>query len=246
MDKRLDFYKEQYYFELSRKSQLSNSMSIPIGFLSAVFTALAYFGLNINCIANHWTLWVFIPFIGIAIFFTIRASYNLYKTFIGLKYGYNPSPIKLYEFEKKHINDPDIDEKFFNGIKKSYVNTTTANRKNNNIRADRLYKTNANTIIAILFIIISAVPFFIGKNVNEIKNNNRLIKNQLIMLQDDEKNDQTSEGEDLPSDPESTDFPTDEWINESLNFDIPLETKDSDSSDTKSSDDSTMTKSSEE
>jgi hypothetical protein len=165
MDKRIEYYKEQYYFELTRKGQLVNSMSIPIGFLTAIFTAYTYFGLNLSNILNHWIFWVFLILISIALFFTVRASVLLFKASVGLKYGYTPSPDKLFEYEQKHKNDPKLDEKFFAGIKKSYVKTTTKNRVNNNVRADRLYKTNLNTIVAILFIIIAAIPFFIGKNI---------------------------------------------------------------------------------
>ena len=165
MDKRYKYYKEQYYFELTRKGQLASNMSIPIGFMTAIFTACAYFGLNIGSIIGHWTIWIFLALISVAIFFIIKASYHLYKAFVGLKYGYNPSPDKLYDYEKKHKKDPQLDEKFFEGIKKSYVNTTTKNRINNNVRANHLYKTNVNTIIAIIFIILSAIPFFIDKNI---------------------------------------------------------------------------------
>ena len=223
MDKRFEHYKEQYYFELTRKGQLASSMSIPIGFMTVIFTACAYFGLNLSSIMNHWTFWIFLVFISIALFFIVRASYHLFKAFFGLKYGYNPSPHKLYEYEQKHKNDPQLDEKFFAGVKKSYVNTTTKNRINNNARANRLYKTNLNTIIAIIFIILAAIPFFIGKNINDNKNKS-LTKNQIIMTPEEENNWLSSESEDLPSDPDTSDFPTDEWITESLDIDIPTET----------------------
>ena len=228
MDKKLEYYKEQYYFELNRKGQLSNSMSIPIGFMSVIFTACAYFGLNLYNLFNHWTLWVFLALFSIALFYIFRASKHLFKAFIGLKYGYNPPPKKLYEFEQKHKNDSKLDDKFFEGIKKSYINTTTINRINNNSRANHLYKTNLNTIIAIIFIIISAIPFFIGKNINEYNNNRKksFIKNQIIMTTEDDKNWLSSESEDLPSDPDTSDFPSDEYVVESLDIDIPTETHD--------------------
>lgn len=229
MNKRIEYYKEQYYFELNRKGQLSNSMSIPIGFMTVIFTACTYFGLNLNDIFNHWTLWPFLVLFSVALFFIFRASKHLIKAFTGLKYGYNPPPEKLYEFEQKHKNDKNLDDKFFEGIKKSYINTTSINRINNNSRANNLYKTNLNTIIAIIFIIISAIPFFIGKNLNEFNNKNRklnFIKNQIIMTTEDDKNLLSSESEDLPSVPDTSDFPSDEYVTESLDIDIPTEIHD--------------------
>ena len=225
MDRRFEHYKEQYYFELTRKGQLAGSMSIPIGFMTAIFTACAYFGLNLNLIMQHWTFWAFLALFSVALIFIIRAAYHLFKAFVGLKYGYNPSPDKLYEYELKYKNHPDLDDKFFLGIKKSFINTTTKNRINNNARANRLYKTNVNTIVAIILIIIAAIPFFIGKNISDFQNRSQT-KIQTIMVPDEEKNLQPSESEDLPSDPESTDFPTDEWVNESLDIDIPKESGD--------------------
>lgn len=225
MDNRFEYYKEQYYFELTRKGQLAGAMSIPIGFMTVIFTACAYFGLNISYLLGHWTIWIFLSLILVAIFFIIRASYHLFKAFVGLKYGYNPSPDKLYDYEKKHKKDPQLNEKFFEGIKISYINTTTKNRINNNARANHLYKINVNTIIAIIFIILSAIPFFIGKNINDYQNK-ILTKNQIIMATDEENNQSSSENEELPSDPDTSDFPTDEWITESLDIDIPTETHD--------------------
>ncbi len=225
MDKRFEYYKEQYYFELNRKSQLTTSMSIPIAFMTAIFSACAYFGLNINCLLGNWTFWIFSLIISVAMFFIIKASSHLYKAFTGLDYGYTPSPNKLFKYEEEHKNDPNLDDKFAYGIKKSYVNTTTKNRLNNNFRANHLYKTNVNTIKAIVFIILAAIPFFIGKNhkdLNSLKTKS-LIKNQIIMTPNDDKNWLASENEVEPSDLVTSDFPVDEYITESAEIDIPID-----------------------
>lgn len=229
MDKRFEYYKEQYYFELNRKGQLTTSMSIPIAFMTAIFTAFAYFGLNINCLLGNWTFWIFCLILTVAIFFIIKASINLYKAFTGLDYGYTPSPDKLFKYEQKHKNDTNLDDKFAYGIKKSYVNTTTKNRINNNFRANHLYKTNVNTIKAIVFIVLAAIPFFIGKNHKDLDlhKNKCLTKNQVIMTPDDDKNWLASENEDEPSEPDTSDFPVDEYVTESLEIKIPTNEPDS-------------------
>jgi hypothetical protein len=227
MDKKFDYYKEQYFFELERKNQLTSNLSIPIGFLTAIFTASAYFALNIQELINHWSFWIFIGLFLIAIYFIFRASRFLFKAFKGLAYSYNPSTKEIYNYELKHKGDNDLDDKFFNGIKQSYINSASINRLNNNTRSIYLFKTNENTILAIIFIIISAISFFIGKNLNDYNNNKQsFTKNQIIMTEENENGKLSSENEDLPSDPDTSDFPTDELIIENLEIDIPTETRD--------------------
>ncbi len=46
------------------------------------------------------------------------------------------------------------------------------------------------------------------------------------MIPDEENNSLSSENEDLPSDPDTSDFPSDEWVIENLDIDIPTETHD--------------------
>ena len=225
MNKRSDFYKEQYYFELTRKNSLTTSLSIPIAFMTAIFTAYAYLGLNIYCLFDTWLIWVFLLFILIASLFVVKASIYLYKAFTGLKYGYLPSPDKIYEYENKYKNDPDLDKKFFEGIKRSYINTTSKNRLNNNFRVTNLFKANINTIKAIIFVILASIPFFLAKNNENIllKANINLEKNLKPMIPNEQKPSHTSENEDQSNQPDISDFPVDEYITESAEINIPTE-----------------------
>ncbi|MDX9848621.1 MAG: hypothetical protein RBT74_16690 [Tenuifilaceae bacterium] len=225
MDKRYEYYKEQYFFELNRKEQLSSRLSIPIGFMTAILSAYAYFGVSLFSIYGHWSLWVFCFFILGSLIFSSRAGYYLFKSFVGLKYGYNPPSKNLYEYELKCKDNPKLDDIFFRGIKESYVNTTTKNRNNNNQRAESLYRTSLNTIYSIIFIILAAIPFFIGKSLNEY-NNQKSPKPLSAMTTNDENNRQSSD-DDEPINPETPPFPSDEWVTEGLDYDFPREIPDS-------------------
>jgi hypothetical protein len=172
MDKRFDFFKEQYYFELTRKGQLGSYLAIPIGFLTAIFTAFAFFVLNLKELKVGYLFYCFILLFLVSIVFASMAANHLIRSFKGLKYGYIPEPLKLFDFEKKYakylmdINDyseEKIDDKFFSELKKSIVSTTDKNRANNNFRANEILKANHNTLYAIIILILASIPFFICK-----------------------------------------------------------------------------------
>ncbi|MBC6400246.1 MAG: hypothetical protein GDA37_04385 [Ekhidna sp.] len=87
MDDRYNFYKDQYFFELQRKQNLAFNLSIPIGFLTIIFSSYAYFGLNIHILVFNWSLIPIVILSGFSLYFTIRSTYLLRKAFTGLKYG---------------------------------------------------------------------------------------------------------------------------------------------------------------
>ncbi|MEI8225891.1 MAG: hypothetical protein WCG82_08180 [Bacteroidota bacterium] len=173
MDKRFEFFKEQYYFELNRKNELTNSLAIPIGFLTVLFTGYSYLFFNLKFLNMCYLAIIFTILIFISIVFAIRAIYHLYFTLKGLNYGYVPEPINLFKYEQDYIKYADnhgitadkIDEIFFENLKKSLVTTTNKNRENNNFRANRILKANINTIYAIFFLFLSAIPFIININI---------------------------------------------------------------------------------
>jgi hypothetical protein len=169
MDKITDYYKEQYFFELTRKDQIYGRLPIPIGFLTIIFSGYVYFIVNINALIEHYSLWCFLIIILVSLYFAIKASYSLYKTLSGFEHAYTPSPEKLKKYEKEFDGNGDLEALFFEGIKGSYIKATTINRKGNNLRTNYLHKTNINTIFAMLFLILSAIPFFIGNNTIEYK-----------------------------------------------------------------------------
>lgn len=146
MDEKLEFYKEQYYYELNRKSSISNAMSIPMGFLTALFSGYAYLCLNLHYFTNFVSIVVFGLFMTISCIFAMLSIIYLFTSLKGLSYGYVPQTKDLFKYEqqckeyclKNKIDPSFIDKKFFDGLKVSIVNTTTNNRNNNNFRADKM------------------------------------------------------------------------------------------------------------
>ena len=179
MNKRFEFFKEQYYFELTRKGQLGSYLAIPIGFLTAIFTAFAFFAVNLKELKVGYLFYCFTLLFLSSIVFTSIAAYHLIKSFKGLTYGYTPEPLKLLDFEKKYTkylmdineySEEKIDDKFFAELKKSIVSTTNKNRDNNNFRANEILKANHNTLYAIIILILASIPFFICKYQTESDN----------------------------------------------------------------------------
>lgn len=232
MDQRFDFYKVQYYFELARRNDITNSLAIPIGFITALFTGYAYFFLNLNYVDNLILGIFFLALTLTSTIFAVKAVYHLYTSLSGLEYGYVPEPINLYNYEQNYIkyakahglsNDV-IDEKFFDNLKKSIVTTTTKNRANNNFRSNRILKANVNTIYAIFFLFLAAIPFIISKNIYDNKNN-KLLNQTIMTTEDTSKNQAEEQDSDTPLPQEPT-FPSDQYITESLEIDIPNEPSD--------------------
>jgi len=175
MDNRYDFYKEQYYFELNRKNDLTNSLAIPVGFLTALLTGYAYFLLNLQFLDKWYFITTFVVLIIVSIYYGGKAVFHLFHAFRGLDYGYVPEPKKIYLYEQDYSNYvithglsyDKIDESFFNNLKKSLVVTTNKNRENNNFRSKRILKANIYSIYAILFLFLSTIPFIINKNIHD-------------------------------------------------------------------------------
>lgn len=171
MDKRFEYYKEQYYFELNRKNELTNSLVIPIGFITAVFTGYAYFFLQELKCGNTCLLIFYYGFLFVSLYFTIKALFNLFQSIRDLKYGYTPDINELYNFENLYMKynkgqnkpiDENLDEKFFENLKGSLVRTTHKNSENNNYRSEKILHTNINIIYAVFFLFISTVFFILN------------------------------------------------------------------------------------
>jgi len=83
MDRRYDFYKDMYLYELQRKQYLSVNSSIPIGFLTLIYTAYGYFAVNIHTLTHLWAYISFTVFALISLTLTVKSSILLYKNFSG-------------------------------------------------------------------------------------------------------------------------------------------------------------------
>lgn len=169
-DKLFNFYKEQYFFEIQRRQHHYNSLSIPIAFMTAIFTVYAYYFnkfLVFNCYATIKI--VFLIITSISILSLSKACFHFYKAFTGREYGYVPNPTLINSFEKelKKTNTQIYAETLcMEHIKTSFIKTAGHNKEQNHIRSTQLHHCNQYVIFSLILTIIAAIPFFYVQQLN--------------------------------------------------------------------------------
>lgn len=152
----LDFEREHYCFELGRKDSLNSNMSIPLGILTASFGVFAYYFNKVTSFASGFGCFLFSLLLIIMFFALIYATYNLIKSYWGLKYKYIPtsSELNIYwnNLTQYYQTYPDIgtpEEKYEETLMKYFSEANENNTKNNDYRSKYLHNANT-TILAIL------------------------------------------------------------------------------------------------
>lgn len=180
MDK-FDFYKEQYYQEIDRKNDISNSLSTPIGIISALVAGLFYslttydFSLGITLV---------IPFIllfALAIIFLSISVYHLIKAFSDFHNGFNYAYLvdtddldnyynELKDFNKQENTTPDTsDNEFQEYVLSELIKSTGINQKNNKSKIFHRFLCNKHMINAFLTMCILTIPFGINFGLQNTK-----------------------------------------------------------------------------
>jgi hypothetical protein len=157
-------YKEQYYFELTRKNQLTSQLSIPIGILTILGGLASYFYRNISICSDYKHNVIIILFI-LSIISFVYTIYYLIRSYYGFSYSYIPSPkvIDAYKndlstYHKSVGNPEDVVERelkeYLIGL---YASTTHINIRNNDSKSEYLHKANTFLIATLVLLIISAL-----------------------------------------------------------------------------------------
>lgn len=152
-------YKELYLFELQRRSDLTNSLSIPIGIVSIIAGAVFYIIRQISYPFSGLELPEVI-FVSVSTAFLLVSIYLLFRSYFNYAYGYIPTAqqledwrISLTEYYKRNScanpksqADTDLTEFLSSKFAKhAHRNTINNDRKST-------YLHNAN-----LFIILSLI-----------------------------------------------------------------------------------------
>ncbi|WP_294427471.1 hypothetical protein [uncultured Treponema sp.] len=164
-----DYAKERYDWEHSRKNELNNIISIPLGLLSLIFGCIAYFFSNLpenNSLPLFILFWACLIISCFGFGFCIFLFYS-HQT--GYTYIYTANPKDFYDFEQtyiKNFNDANvpvnqdlINEKVDEILYTQYIESTNKNINNN----EQKIKYYRFLIITIMVTIVFLLGSFICK-----------------------------------------------------------------------------------
>lgn len=194
---RLEFYKSLYEREQLRRETLNNSVSIPIGIISALIAALVYiitnynYSENIECTCGLFLLVILcVILVFISIYYIARSFNNLLR---GNEYKELaiPSKIECYYNELKSYNNNDkekTDVDFSDYLMKEFIKYADSNTKINDKRSLDLYKSKTFLILAVVVIVFASMPYVYGVckgpkkkiNVSIEKNSDKLKQDSIL------------------------------------------------------------------
>jgi len=108
---KFNFYKEYYFKELDGRNEINNSLSVPIGLISALVAGDFYLLTNFDYGFSLWqTVWFLIAIVG-GIAMLIASVYNLIMAYANFPRGY----------EYLLIPDTEVIEQYFQELKNYYM-----------------------------------------------------------------------------------------------------------------------------
>lgn len=172
----LEFYKECYEAELSRKEASTSRLTLSLAIISLVFNmALAFLNNLPHHPVNSVTIW-FYSLLGIGAVCGLLAIFFYSRALVAgnYLYGYIPSPKEISEFIEqaelfnaanfKKWDQVDLRTEFEENLLKQYRDNATQNASNNHRRSNYLYWTSLFSVAAMLPLVFAAIPFFIDKS----------------------------------------------------------------------------------
>jgi hypothetical protein len=175
---RLEFYKEQYYKEIERKNDVTNSLSTPIGIISALVAGLFYslttFDYSLYTSLTIIFLLVFcgaITFLSISVFHLMKAFSDLHN---GFSYAYLIDTDDLDNYYQKlksyyeQVNttdnsDKDLKEYVLNEL----IKCTGVNQKNNKSKIYHRFLCHKHMIFSFLMMCGLTLPFGINYGLHD-------------------------------------------------------------------------------
>ncbi len=178
----IDFYKNLYEIEISRKNEINGLVKFPTTLLSILIGAGFFLYKPLYENAEHSCIFFIIVIlsilfsiaISIAVFFLVKMFHNLFR-----KYHYLPSAtllkerqIELYnhanqfysESESKEIEKLSIEystEEFNKDLLNYYIDNSTKNQKVNDNRYEDYYRSRHYLMISLIIIAISGILIII-------------------------------------------------------------------------------------
>lgn len=159
--------KERYCFELQRKNELNNIVSIPAALISGIVAFIAFICSSFPE-KNDSDLWIcFCIFLVLSVFGFIVILILFFKHQFGRKYEYVSSPQDLYDYEKNcestiknaglDISYPKINSLICDFMFQQYVECAEANKRNNKEKNDYYRRLMLTIVVTLFFLTIAFV-----------------------------------------------------------------------------------------
>lgn len=193
MKNKFEFYKENYFKELDKRNEINNSLSLPIGLITAIVAGIFYLLTNFDYKYSLSLTLIFSSTILISLCFLTISVYHLIKAYSDFPKAYYYSILpdtneidnyyqELKKFYSSNTGVTDISEQEVeNYILNEMIKNTGKNQKNNKRKSKFRYDCEYY-LIATLISICLVLPFF-GVNYAYKPNNKEPIEVKIIYPQ---------------------------------------------------------------
>lgn len=169
---RFAFFEKLYFHELEAREQMTTRVQIPLTLLTAAIGALGFMGQNIDReISNGWTTWFYSLFL-LSVIFVIVSGYFCTKCASGHWYqmtsfanqwqDYYQSCVDTYASQPAENRISLTESAFLATIQGKYVECASANARINELRAYYFNRTINLFLVALSFISVTFIIYFIG------------------------------------------------------------------------------------
>jgi hypothetical protein len=168
-----DFYKCQYELEITRKTDLTASLSIPLGVVSLLAGALALMAKSLNAPLTAWD-WVTLGFICLATVACILVGFFLYRAHSAFEYAYLPTSMELDTFYKglltfnKEVGHDDkaaeetAEQDTLAYIDEQYKSNASINAENNHRKSGYQYISNKALMFAVVLTSTTGILYIVN------------------------------------------------------------------------------------
>jgi len=166
------FFKDQYFYELKRREELTNNLTIPIGILTGLSGVIGVYLFKFKFQNLSFETGAFLFLVSLSLIAIIVTGYYLIRSYWRLEYGYLADSLEIKEyydgllqFYIKEGNDSEnasrkAIKEFKNYIIERYATNADHNAKRNDLKSKYIHNANLALIFSLTFVFFSAFPFF--------------------------------------------------------------------------------------
>lgn len=165
-----EFYKSHYDLELTRKTDLTSALTVPVGILSLLIGGLIIMAkeLHVPLSSTEKTVAVAIAASAISL---VVSTYFLVRSLYNFAYGYIATPLEIQQYQADLIafhegagmSSPDAkktaEEEALDYVDSEYAKYADRNSKNNDIKSTFLHRANSAMIAAVVFAGVAGVAY---------------------------------------------------------------------------------------
>jgi len=156
-----EFYKTHYERELTRKTELTAALSIPLGIISVLVGALVVMAKELHLPLSPLELLQGTA-IGLGALASLFSTYFLVRSLYHFAYGYVATPLEIQQYQARlvafHVSEGMLpadaknlsEEETLDYIDSEYAKYADRNAKNNDIKSTFLHQANGAMIAAVL------------------------------------------------------------------------------------------------